>query len=370
MPAKNFLTSEQKEKLQKALRESDCPHFRERVLMLLLMNDGKTYQEISGFVGCSYRSVAYWCVHGDPDTLDSLRDKREKGNYRKATEDYIQLLIEVIEKEPSELGYEFGRWTAKRLSTHLAGKTGIELSSAQVRRILKERKYVYLWAKSSLESQQNPPKRKAFKKKLKRYLSASEAEPDKLQVWFWDESGFSLRVIRRKSWRKKGKKKKVAGQRRRGRVNVMGAVRFHDKKRLCYFVKKGDSQTFYEQLEQLNEAVKKEWVEQGNQEEEFTEKGPKILIVLDNASFHKKQETRQKIKDNFPNIFLEFLPEYSPDYNLAELVWHSASEYIAHRLFHSVEELQNLLDKLLNQGGLIIKWKRKIKNKGNAVIAS
>ncbi len=150
----------------------------------------------------------------------------------------------------------------------------------------------------------------------------------------------------------------------------MGAVRFHDKKRLCYFVKKGDSQTFYEQLEQLNEAVKKEWVEQGNQEEEFTEKGPKILIVLDNASFHKKQETRQKIKDNFPNIFLEFLPEYSPDYNLAELVWHSASEYIAHRLFHSVEELQNLLDKLLNQGGLIIKWKRKIKNKGNAVIAS
>ncbi len=54
----------------------------------------------------------------------------------------------------------------------------------------------------------------------------------------------------------------------------------------------------------------------------------------------------------------------------AELVLHSAKEYIAHRLFHSVEELPNLLDKLLNQGGLIIKWKRNIKNKGNAVIAS
>ncbi len=203
------------------------------------------------------------CVHGDPDNLESLRDKREKGNYRKATEEYIQLLLDIVEKELSELGYDFGRWTAQRLSTHLAEKTGIKLSSTQVRRILKERNYVYLWAKSSLESKQNPPKRKAFKKKLKRYLSASEAEPDKLQVWFWDESGFSLRVIRRKSWIKKGKKKKVAVQRIRGIVNVMRAVRFHDKKRLCYFVKKGDSQTFYEQLEQLNEAVKKEWIEQG-----------------------------------------------------------------------------------------------------------
>jgi hypothetical protein len=29
-----------------------------------------------------------------------------------------------------------------------------------------------------------------------------------------------------------------------------------------------------------------------------------------------------------------------------------------------------LLDKLLNQSGLIIKWQRRLKNKGNAVIAS
>jgi hypothetical protein len=49
------------------------------------------------------------------------------------------------------------------------------------------------------------------------------------------------------------------------------------------------------------------------------------------------------------------------------LVWHSAKEYIAHRLFESVPELEELLNKLLNEGGLIIKWERKIKNKGNAI---
>ncbi|HEY9832449.1 MAG TPA: helix-turn-helix domain-containing protein, partial [Stenomitos sp.] len=67
MPAKNFLNQAQKEKLQNALRESNSPQVTERILMLLLMNDGKTYQEISDFIGCSYRSVAYWCVNGDAD---------------------------------------------------------------------------------------------------------------------------------------------------------------------------------------------------------------------------------------------------------------------------------------------------------------
>ena len=69
-----------------------------------------------------------------------------------------------------------------------------------------------------------------------------------------------------------------------------------------------------------------------------------------------------------PNIHLEYLPEYRPDYNLIELVWHSAKEYIANRLFKSIEELEVLLNKLLNEGELVIKWGRKLKNKGNAVI--
>lgn len=63
-----------------------------------------------------------------------------------------------------------------------------------------------------------------------------------------DETGFSLRVIRRKTWGKKGLRKKVTGQRRRGRVNVMGGIREYDRKRLCFFIKKGNADTFYQQL--------------------------------------------------------------------------------------------------------------------------
>lgn len=212
--------------------------------------------------------------------------------------------------------------------------------------------------------------RKVFQEKLQEYLSASKLEPQRIQVWFWDETGFSSRVIRRKTWGRKGKRKLVAGQRRRGRVNVMGGVRYHDRKRICFLIKKGNSDSFYEQLEHLNEAIKQEWILAGNPVAEFQELGPKLLIILDNASYHKKREVLEKIEKQLPNIQLECLPAYSPDFNLIELVWHSAKEYIAHKLFQSVSELKELLERLLNQGELIIEWGRKIKNKGNAAITS
>jgi len=376
MPAKNYLKPEQKEKLQITLKTEVNADIRERILILLLLNDGKTQQEIAEFIGCSLNKVCYWCVHGDPDNLESLRDKRMSGNHHKATDKYIDILLETIEKSPEEFGYEFGRWTTQRLAKYLEEKTGIQLSGSQVRRILKRKKYAYLWTKYSLEAKRNPQKREAFKEKIEAYLKIEIESPERLQVWFWDESGFSLRVIRRKDWCKKGKRKRVRGDRRKGRVNVMGCMRHSDKKRFVEFLDTSNSDNFYKVLKSFYEEAINEWVEEGNKREDFAAKGAKIVIILDNASFHKKEEYINKIEAEMPNIHLEYLPEYSPDYNLIELVWHSlrhgeaptAKEYIANRLFDSIEELESLLHQLLNEDKLVINWGRKLKNKGNALI--
>jgi hypothetical protein len=117
---------------------------------------------------------------------------------------------------------------------------------------------------------QNPEKRKVFKEKLSEYLKLTRENPERLQVWFWDESGFSLRVIRRKTWGRKGHRKKVTGQRRRGRVNIMGGLRYHDKKRRNFVIKKGNADIFYEQIKLLNTFLLQEWIEPGNEAKSFT----------------------------------------------------------------------------------------------------
>lgn len=106
--------------------------------------------------------------------------------------------------------------------------------------------------KYDLESKQDPLIRAEFQEKLAQYLTIAREQPERMQVWFWDEIGFSLRVIRRKNWGKRGKRKNLTGQRRRGRVNVMGGIREGDRKRGCFFIKKGEVDIFYEQLQHLN----------------------------------------------------------------------------------------------------------------------
>ena len=147
MPAKNYLTLSQREKLQKTLKSEENGEIRERILILLLLNEGRTQKEIAEFIGCSPNKVCYWCVHGDPDNLESLKDKRMKGNHQKATDNYIEILLKTIEKETQELGYEFGRWSTQRLSTYLEEVTGIKLSSSQVRRIL-EKKSTFIFGQN------------------------------------------------------------------------------------------------------------------------------------------------------------------------------------------------------------------------------
>ena len=150
----------------------------------------------------------------------------------------------------------------------------------------------------------------------------------------------------------------------------MGGLRYHDKLSLNFFVDKGSGESFFESLEKLNQFIKAEWIKQGNKLELYERIGPRVLVILDNASYHKRQDILEKIAQSLPNIQLCFLPAYSPDLNLIELVWHSCKEFIAHRLFESVNQLQQILGRLLNEGELVINWSRNIQNKGNKVIAN
>jgi DNA-directed RNA polymerase specialized sigma24 family protein len=60
MGIKNYLAPEEKQELQHQLKFHEHPDVRERILILLLRNDGRTQQEIADLLGCSLRKVVYW----------------------------------------------------------------------------------------------------------------------------------------------------------------------------------------------------------------------------------------------------------------------------------------------------------------------
>ena len=63
-----------------------------------------------------------------------------QGNYRKATEQYIELLLEVVEKAPHEFGYEFGTLDGRRDYQRICNsRQECALSSKQSRQILQKK---------------------------------------------------------------------------------------------------------------------------------------------------------------------------------------------------------------------------------------
>jgi len=88
----------------------------------------------------------------------------------------------------------------------------------------------------------------------------------------------------------------------------MGGLKYHDKKRLTFVIKKGNFDTFYERIKSLNALIIQEWIEPREPTKKISESGMKIVIILDNASFHKKKDILLKIPAEMPHIILYFLP--------------------------------------------------------------
>lgn len=108
------------------------------------------------------------------------------------------------------------------------------------------------------------------------------------------------------------------------RTNVIGALIGACLLTVCLFETSIDSDIFHS------------WVK-----EELVPKLPKnSVLVMDNATFHKRSDTQALIKN--AGFTLEYLPVYSPDLNPIEHKWAYAKS-LRRKLHCSVQKLFSLL---------------------------
>lgn len=123
-------------------------------------------------------------------------------------------------------------------------------------------------------------------------------------IVFIDESGFAKDMPRKNGYAKKGEK--CMGKidwNAKGRVNVIGAL----LKNVLVTVMLIEGS--------INSDVFLSWVKQ-----ELLKSLPeKCVVVMDNASFHKRIDIQKALIEN--GHILEYLPAYSPDLNPIEHKW-------------------------------------------------
>jgi transposase len=72
---------------------------------------------------------------------------------------------------------------------------------------------------------------------------------------------------------------------------------------------------------------------------------PGQIVVLDNATFHKSNRTKELIES--AGCTLLFLPPYSPDFNPIEQFWARMKKWIRQKISH-FDDLKSAIDAFFN----------------------
>lgn len=98
----------------------------------------------------SIPTIYGWIKRWQGGGIEALANQPRSGRPPKADDAYATKLVDVIAKEPKELGYDFMLWSVERLSAHLEKETGIQLSESRLRALIKRKGYRYRRPKRDL----------------------------------------------------------------------------------------------------------------------------------------------------------------------------------------------------------------------------
>lgn len=145
--------------VRQAIARDKRPEVRHRATALQLLHQGMKPQEVADTLAVTLGSIYKWHARWREGGLEALANKPKSGAPRKADEAYWQRVGEIVEQDPSELGYDFTIWTSERLIAHMVKETDIELSVSRFRIVMRQRGYVYRRPKYDLTSLQDPQAR-------------------------------------------------------------------------------------------------------------------------------------------------------------------------------------------------------------------
>jgi len=142
--ARDYHLNEQElQTIEKAIRHDKRPEVRQRCTAIRLLHLGHKPEQVAKMQVVSNPTIYGWINRWRSGGVDALANKPKSGRPLKTDDEYSLELKEVIEKEPSELGYDFTIWTIDRLRAHLEKETGISLSESRFRALLKRKGYRY-----------------------------------------------------------------------------------------------------------------------------------------------------------------------------------------------------------------------------------
>jgi putative transposase len=268
-----------------------------RLQALRLLFEQRTYEDVRAIAAITSRTLSRWIKRFNTYGIDGLTHDVERPGRPSKIPPEKQDEFQALLNSPHVLGRDF--WTARALHGHLAERWKIKLGYSTVCLAMHQAGFDLKSPRPWPGLRQDPQKRAAYVQEIDALL----ADP-MVDVFFGDETGIEGDPKPRRRWAKKGVVTTVPYTGDHVRENVIGAVLSRTGELLCHVVPYVDSEWFALFISELAATTRLRH-----------QAGRRIVLVLDNASWHKVKSLP------WEHIEVKYLPPYSPDYNPIEHLW-------------------------------------------------
>jgi len=310
--------------LEQMHRKHPVYRVRMRAHAILLSDKGHSVQEIAGIYDACRQAVSGWIKGWETRGITGLLEGKRPGSPRKLNSRQEMEVVEAVKQEPRSL---------KKVLARLSEKFGIPLNKETMKRICKRAGLSWRRVRRSLKGKRDQAEFDAAKKKLEEL--AARCAKGEIDVFFGDGAGFDLVPSVPYAWQEKGSQIEIPSAKSR-RLNTFGFIN-----RECEF----ESFVF--------ESTVTTAVVVACIDEFILRLNKPTYLFIDNAPVHKSAEFLSNLERwREKGLFVEFLPAYSPELNIIEILWRKIKyEWLPFSAYSSYEALKTELFHILGDVG-------------------
>lgn len=266
---------------------------RMRAHSLLLSHQRYTIPHIARIYQVDQRRVSDWIDRWRTSGLVGLYDRPRSGRPPIFNAEEQQQVYECLDDSPKDV---------QKVVEAMEQKTGKRVSTKTIQRFIKQ-SHIWKRIKRSPAQAPEPLKYRRSQERIAR-LQARESQGE-CDLWYFDGAGFCLEPYLPYAWQPRGASIEVPTASHSRRLNVLGFLKRNND--LYPYMIEGsvDTAVMIACFDQLSAQIDK-----------------RSYVLLDNAPMHRSKAFIQQIpKWVKKGLIVKYLPSYSPELNLIEILW-------------------------------------------------
>lgn len=307
-----FLKLSERKELLDELKVERARKYADRIRVILLLDDGETYSDISKFLFLDQGTIANYRKRYKNGGIEELINDYYTGKKAALSEAEQKILISDLQSKIFP--------TTKSVIAHIKKKFKIQYSRGGVTDLLHRLGFSFKKA--------TPVPGKANKEKQKKFINQYNGIKPHGLVYFGDSTHPEFAPTISYGWIKKGENFEVrtnSGWRKR--VNICGAIEIDSLDVIA---------RSYETINKDSVCDILRAIRRKNPDED------KIYLVLDGAAYNRSKKVKALAKKL--NIRILYLPPYSPNLNPIERLWKFMKKKVtANRYFEEFDDFKKKL---------------------------